>query len=47
MLIWRQRMSRLALQPEQVIPHGGEGLRIRLDIRRLRADVNVNAGEFN
>ena len=42
-----QPVARLAMQPEQVLPHRGKGLDIRLGIRRLRADVNMDARQMD
>ncbi len=42
-----ERVARLAMNRHQVVPHALEGFGERLDVRRLRADVNVYAADVN
>ena len=42
-----QRVTRLAMNRHQVIPHALESFGERLDVRRLGADVNVYAADVN
>src|ERR1044072_6603479 len=42
-----EREAGLAMNGHQVVPHAPEGFRKRLDIRRLRTNMNVNSTNVN
>ena len=42
-----ERVASLAMNGHQVVPHALERFAERLDVGRLRADVNVNAAHVN
>ena len=42
-----ERVAGLAVQRDEMFPHGFEGFGERLNVRRLRADVNVYATDVN